>query len=133
MTTVQQILDAKTSTKVLTISPDETVQDAIEIMAYERVSSLSVMEGKTLVGIISERDYIRKAAPDRRLPWKILINELMTSEVIHVAPEETVENCMTIMTKKRIRHLPVLQGSDLVGMVSISDLIRTRHEERAAC
>ena len=65
MTTVQQILDAKTSTKVLTISPDETVQSAIEIMAYERVSSLPVMEGANLVGIISERDYIRKAAPER--------------------------------------------------------------------
>ena len=133
MTTVQNILDGKKSTQVLTISPDETVQSAIEIMAYKHVSSLPVMDGANLVGIISERDYIRKVAPERQLPWKILIKDFMTRKVIHVTPEETIENCMTIMTDKRIRHLPVLQGSNLVGMVSISDLIRSRREGRAEC
>ena len=130
MTTVQQILDTKSSTEVLTVSPDETVQSAIEIMAYKHVSSLPVVDGANLVGIISERDYIRKAAPERQLPWKIFIKDYMTRKVIHVTPEETVDNCMTIMTEKRIRHLPVMQGSALVGMVSISDLIRIRREGR---
>ena len=73
MTTVQQLLDAKASTQVFTVSPNETVQDAIEIMAYEHISSLPVMEGENLVGIISERDYIRKVAPERQLPWKVFI------------------------------------------------------------
>ena len=131
--TVQNILDAKRSAQLLTVSPDETVQAAVEIMASEHISSLPVMRDAKLVGIISERDYIRKAAPERRLPWKILINELMTSEVIHVTPEETVENCMTIMTSNRIRHLPVLRGSALVGMVSISDLIKTSRRGHSQC
>lgn len=133
MTTVQDILDAKKSTQVLTISPDDTVQSAVEIMASERISSLPVMEKTNLVGIISERDYIRKAAPKRQLPWKILVKELMTKEVNHVTPQETVDECMTIMTNKRIRHLPVLRGSNLVGIVSITDVMRIRRQGRSQC
>lgn len=129
--TVNNILDSKNSSQVLTVSPDDTVQFAVEIMASERVSSLPVIENDKLVGIISERDYIRKAAPKRLLPWQVLVKELMTMEVIHVTPEETVENCMTIMTGKGIRHLPVLHGNDLVGIVSITDLIRIRNEGRS--
>ncbi len=128
-TTVQQILDSKGTTKVLTISPNDTVQSAVEIMASERISSLPVMQDSTLVGIISERDYIRKAAPKRRLPWEILVKELMTSEVIHVTPEESIDSCLKTMTSNRIRHLPVVQADALIGIVSISDLIAFRHQE----
>ncbi len=133
VTTVQNILDAKKSTQVLTVSPDDSVQSAVEIMASEHISSLPVMDDDNLVGIISERDYIRKAAPNRRLPWKILIKDLMTREVVHVTPEETINNCMTIMTSRRIRHLPVLRDSTLVGIVSITDLIRTLRQGRSQC
>ena len=129
-TTVADVLDAKQSAQVLTVSPDDTVQFAIEIMASKSIGSLPVVENSDLVGIISERDYIRKAAPKRQLPWEILIKELMTTEVIHVGPDETVENCMRLMVGNRIRHLPVLQGDDLVGIVSITDLIRKRSEGR---
>tara|TARA_R110000782_G_scaffold48146_7_gene105535 strand:+ start:6665 stop:7066 length:402 start_codon:yes stop_codon:yes gene_type:complete len=119
----QVILDKK-SKKTLTIGPENTVQDAVEIMAKEKISALPVIKDGTVIGIISERDYIRKAAPKRQLPWDILVSDIMTSDVITIPTSETITGCMQIMTNNRIRHLPVMDNNDLVGIISITDVLR---------
>ncbi len=121
--TVHHILDKKNKT-VLTISPDATVQDAIEIMADKTISALPVTVDDRVVGIISERDYIRKAAPKRLLPWEIKVEDIMTVDVISTIRTETVHNCMNMMSMNRIRHLPVMEKEQLIGIISITDVIR---------
>ncbi len=121
--TVRHILDKKNKT-VLTIFPDATVQDAVEIMAKKTISALPVIVNGEVVGIISERDYIRKAAPDRLLPWEIRVEEIMTKDVISTTRTENIQNCMSIMSKNRIRHLPVIEKKRLIGMISITDVVR---------
>ena len=121
--TVHHILDKKNKT-VLTISPDATVQDAIEIMADKTISALPVIVDDRVVGIISERDYIRKAAPKRLLPWEIKVEDIMTVDVISTIRTETIHNCMNMMSMNRIRHLPVMEKEQLIGIISITDVIR---------
>ena len=123
MKTVNQILDGK-NTGIITVSPNDTVQDALEIMAEKRISSFPVIEKGNVVGIISERDYIRKAVPKRVAPWDITVREIMSEKVIYVSPEDPIDECMRLMTTNHFRHLPVKNGDDLVGMLSISDVLK---------
>lgn len=120
---VNHILDKKNDA-IFTISPDATVQEAVEIMAEKTISALPVIVDDIVVGIISERDYIRKAAPKRLLPWEIKIKELMTVEVISTTTTDSIHNCMKTMAEHRIRHLPVIENQQLIGMISISDVVR---------
>ena len=122
MKTVNDILNQK-NTGIVTVSPNDSVQDALEIMAEKRISSFPVIEKGNVAGIISERDYIRKAVPKRVAPWDITVREIMTEQVIYVSPEDTIKDCMALMTTNHFRHLPVKSNDDLVGMLSISDIL----------
>jgi CBS domain-containing protein len=99
------------------------VQEALEIMASKRISSLPVTRGADLVGILSERDYIRQSVPRRIAPWDVLVRDIMTKNVICVTSDTTLRACMDLMSSHRIRHLPVVDGKTLVGMLSISDIV----------
>lgn len=116
--------------QLFTISPEATVQEALETMVTKRISSLPVTSGANLVGIFSERDYIRKAVLKRLAPWDILVKDLMTENVISVSSGNTIRECMDLMCSNRIRHLPVVDGKTLVGMLSISDIIRALRPAR---
>lgn len=130
MITVGHLLEKKNNT-MFTISADASVQDALEIMAKEKISSLPVMdEQKKLIGIISERDYIRKAVPERKVPWEIVVSDYMTKEVITVGKQDYLQECMKIMSGNRIRHLPVLENETLLGILSITDVVRALRSVR---
>jgi CBS domain-containing protein len=123
MSTVQQILDDK-GTEVLAIGPDDTVLDAISKMADNNVGSLVVLDGKKLVGIFTERNYARNVFLKGRSSPKTLVRQIMSTHVVCVEPGQTVEECMAVMSDKRIRHLPVLDNNQMVGLVSIGDLVK---------
>jgi CBS domain-containing protein len=127
--TVGELLQAKDD-HVFTISPEASVQEALELMVVESISSLPVTRGAELVGIVSERDYIRKAVPRRLVPWEIRVQEIMTQEVMCVTRSNSIQECMELMTSNRIRHLPVVEGRTLVGMLSISDIVRALRPAR---
>lgn len=105
------------------ISPETTVFDAIQLMADKNIGALLVMSQSRLAGIFTERDYTRKIALAGKTSKQTLVKEIISPEVLTVAPDETVEECMRLMTEHRIRHLPVLQGDEVVGIVSIGDLV----------
>ena len=120
--TVQQLLDSKPS-QAITISGAASLQDALEMMGRLTISSLLVIEDGKLAGIISERDYIRKAVPRRLAPWDITVSELMTRDIISVRGNDSVKTCMDLMCANRIRHLPVVAGDTVVGVISITDVL----------
>lgn len=126
---VSELLESK-GRQLFTIEAEATVQEALETMVSRRISSLPVMRGGELVGILSERDYIRKAVPRRVAPWDILVRDIMTEKVICVTPVDTIRECMELMCGNRIRHLPVVDGKVLVGMLSISDIVRALRPAR---
>jgi CBS domain-containing protein len=132
VTTVDAILKRKGS-RVWTIPSDATVFDAIQLMAGRNVGALVVLHHGHLAGIFSERDYTRKVALNGKSAHETLVNEVLSSEIIVAAPGSSVEDCMRIMTEHRVRHLPVLDGHELVGIVSIGDLVNciisTQHHE----
>lgn len=107
-----------------TISPDATVFQAIQMMAEKDVGALLVMESGKLVGIFSERDYTRKIILHGRSSRETTLREVLTSQVISVPPSETVEHSLQLMTSRRIRHLPVVEGDEVVGVISIGDLVK---------
>ena len=109
---------------IWSLSPDATVYDAIDQMAEKGVGALLVMEGETLVGIISERDYARKVILKGRASRETLVREIMSNPVVCARPEFTVEQTMSLMTEKRIRHLPVTIGETVVGVISLGDVVR---------
>jgi CBS domain-containing protein len=123
MISVRQLLDRK-GRQVFAIAPGAAVLEAIRLMAERHVGALLVMEGETLVGIVSERDYARKVILMGRSSADTPVRDIMTAAVITVQPETPVENCMQIMTERRVRHLPVIEGGSVVGMISIGDLVK---------
>ncbi len=124
MTTVQQLLDAK-GHEVLSMHPDSSVLDAIRKMADENVGSLVVVEDGQPVGLFTERHYARSVFLKGKSSPTTPIRDIMETRVVHVRPEQTVEECMAVMSDKRVRHLPVLKGQELIGIVSIGDLVKS--------
>jgi len=123
MRTVERLLEAK-GYDIWSITPDASVYEAVKLMADKAVGALLVLESGKLVGIISERDCTRRLILKERSPKDTLVREIMTSDVITVRPGQTVEECMALVTAKRIRHLPVFAGDQLIGIVSIGDLVK---------
>jgi CBS domain-containing protein len=124
MTTIKQILDTK-GYAVWSIHPRESVFAAIQQMAEKEVGALVVLEDDTVVGIISERDYARKVTLKGRSDRETAVRDIMTPHVICVRLDQSLEECMTIVTERRIRHLPVLDSGRLIGIISIGDLVKT--------
>lgn len=123
MQTAGQLLEAK-GHLVYSIGPDEPVYEAIRRMAEHSVGALLVMEGERLVGIVSERDYARKVILKDRSSRTTPVRDIMSSPVVTVRPEATVAECMQLMTERRIRHLPVVSGERVLGVLSIGDLVK---------
>ncbi len=124
MATVQQILDAK-GHDVATIRPDDTVFDAIKKMADNNIGSLVVVDDEKIVGIITERHYARNVFLKGKASPTTLVKDIMSTRVICAWPDQSVEECMAVMTDKAVRHLPVLESKKLVGLVSIGDLVKS--------
>lgn len=124
MTTVLQIIKSKPNQQVLSVRPDQTVLEAIELMSQKNVGALLVMQDDRVVGIVSERDYARKVILAGRSSRETRINEIMSSPVRCVPPDTKNEECMALMTEHRLRHLPVQDGDALLGVVSIGDLVK---------
>lgn len=124
MTTVAQLLDSK-ERHIWFIGPNDFVYDAIKLMAEKGIGALLVMEGDSLVGILSERDYARKVILKGKSSKKTPVVDIMTRDVLFARPDQNVEECMALMTEKHIRHLPIMEGKKVVGMISIGDLVKT--------
>lgn len=124
MTTIQQVLDSK-GHDVLTVQPDDTVFHALELMARKNVGAVIVTENGAPIGIFTERDYARNVILKGRSSANTPVRDIMSADVIFVRPEQTVDECMAIMTDKRFRHMPVLHEGKLIGIVSIGDLVKT--------
>ena len=129
MVTVRQLIERK-GRDVWSIEPDASVFDAIKLMADKGIGALLVSNGGALVGILSERDYARKVILKGRSSKDTPVRDIMTSDVLVVSPERTMEECMALMTEKRIRHLPVIEDGKLVGVFSIGDVIKTMVSEQ---
>ncbi|HEX7972776.1 MAG TPA: CBS domain-containing protein [Anaerolineales bacterium] len=123
MYTVKQLLQMK-EPSVWTTRPDATVYDALQLMADKDVGALLVLENNRLVGIFSERDYARKVILQGKTSNETLVREIMTDRVVYVKPSQTTEECMAIMTEKHIRHLPVMEGDQVLGVISIGDVVK---------
>lgn len=123
MKLVQHLLETKGG-DVIAIEGGLSVFDAIKIMADRAVGSLLVMEGSKLVGIVTERDYARKVILKGRSSETTSVDEIMTTEVLTATAAQTVNDCMTLMTEKRIRHLPIVEGDKVIGLISIGDLVQ---------
>jgi CBS domain-containing protein len=124
MQTIRKILSEK-GNEIWSTSPGATVYEALQIMAEKDVGALPVLDHEKLVGIFSERDYARKVILVGKSSKKTLVKEIMTPHVVYATPDMTSEQGLTLMTAKRIRHLPVVEGDDLTGVVSIGDLVRS--------
>lgn len=129
MRTVRQLLESK-SAEIIAITPDAPVIDAVRLMAERHVGAVLVMEGAQLAGILSERDYARKIVLQGRSSKDTPVRDIMTAKVITVGPEDSSDHCMQVVTDNRIRHLPVLDGGAVVGVLSIGDLVRAVIEEQ---
>ncbi len=123
MISIRQLLKRKGS-EVWSTSPDASVYEALQLLAEKNIGALVVLRDGELVGVISERDYARKVILHRKTSMKTPVKEIMTEEVITVGTGSTVEEAMILMTDKRIRHLPVVEGEKIVGVVSIGDLVK---------
>jgi CBS domain-containing protein len=120
--TISEILENKGSS-VWTVSPEATVFEAIQLMAEKNIGALPVIENGKLIGFVSERDYTRKVALKGKTSRELKVRDILTEQTARVTSSHTIEDCMRLMTDKRIRHLPVMQGDNLVGIVSIGDVV----------
>lgn len=129
MRTVRQLLENK-APGVYAIGPDAPVLEAIRLMAEKRIGALLVMEAGAMAGIVSERDYARKVVLQGRSSRETPVRDIMTADVVSVRLDDTAQRCMSLVTDRRIRHLPVLEGGHVVGVVSIGDLVKAVIEDQ---
>jgi len=118
--------------EVFSVGPDDAVVDAIKLMALKEVGAVLVMQSGRLVGIVSERDYARKIVLHGRSSSDTAVRDIMTSDVITVGPDHDVDSCMQVVTDRRIRHLPVMEAGQVVGVISIGDLVKAKIEDQQA-
>jgi CBS domain-containing protein len=128
MTTVRQILSAKTD--IYAVKPEDSVYDALTLMADRNIGAVLVVSGAEIKGILSERDYARRVVLHGKMSKETPVAEVMTTNVICVDPGWTADQCMALMTEKRVRHLPVLEDGRLVGVISIGDVVRAVVDEQ---
>ncbi len=129
MRTIRDILQEK-GFDIYAITPESSVFQALQLMAEKNVGALMVMTGDTVEGLISERDYARKIVLKGRLSRDVPVREIMSPEIVAIGPEEDVERCMTLMTHKRVRHLPVFENGRLIGLISIGDIVKAIIEHK---
>lgn len=124
MKTLKQLLAEKKDQPLVVVSPKDSVFHALNVMARHEVGAVMVLDGEHLVGIFSERDYARKVILHGKSSKETLVQEIMSDKVAYVTPSHSIDQCMALMTEKRYRHLPVLDGDTVVGIVSIGDLVK---------
>jgi CBS domain-containing protein len=129
MLTVRDLLKTK-GDGIWAVSPETSTLDALRYMAAKNIGALLVLDAGILCGIITERDFVYRIAQEKAIDIHTPIGEYMTSKVITVTPDHTVDQCLEIMTDRRIRHLPVINGEDLAGMISIGDLVKAQISEQ---
>ncbi|MBY0444943.1 MAG: CBS domain-containing protein [Burkholderiales bacterium] len=130
MKTAQQLLAEKAIDSILSVSPQASVYQALQVLAEKNIGALLVMEEDRLVGIFSERDYARKVILLGKTSAGTPVSEIMTRKLLCVPPAATIDECMAIMSEKRIRHLPVVDGDKVLGVLSIGDLVREKIDEQ---
>jgi CBS domain-containing protein len=123
MTTVKSVLLSKGST-IWSVAPETTVFDALKIFAEKNIGALVVIQKETMVGIFSERDYARKIVLKGESSHTTIVKDVMTSTVLSVHPEQSIDECMALMTNKHVRHLPVVENGSLIGLISIGDVVK---------
>ena len=124
MTNVAQVLQDKAEQSIFTITPESTVLEAITLMADKGIGAVVVTQQDKVVGILSERDYTRKVMLMERTSKETTVKEIMTAKVLTVSKSTSIENCLTLMTERHLRHLPVVENDKLVGLISIGDLVK---------
>ena len=129
MKRARHLLESK-GNEIWSIGPEASVLDAIKMMAEKGIGALLVMEGAALTGVVSERDYARKVILQGRSSRETPVREIMTDKVFSATPDETIDGCMALMTDKRIRHLPVVEGESVIGVLSIGDLVKAKIDEQ---
>ena len=129
MKTVQQLLESKRHS-LISVVPSATVLEALKVMAEKEIGAVVVLEDGHLIGIFSERDYARKVVLQGKASKDTPVREIMTDKVVCVRPEQTIEDCMGLMTDKRIRHLPVLEHKKVIGVISIGDVVKEMLSEK---
>ncbi len=123
MEKIREILEVK-GNQIYSVSPDTTVYDALKLMADKNIGAVVVLEGKKLFGIMSERDYARKVVLKSKFSKEVLVKEIMSNEIFCIDIDQSIPNTQAIMIQKRIRHLPVIDKNELVGIVSIGDIVK---------
>ena len=124
MKTLQQLIKEKDIQELLSIEPSQTLTDALTIIAEYKIGALLVMKNKKMVGIVSERDYAREVVLKKKSPKTTLVEDIMTRKIISLSGTDSFEKGLEVMTERRIRHLPVMQDEEILGMVSIGDLVK---------
>jgi CBS domain-containing protein len=130
VSTVSWILQRKPSQSVWSITPHTSIADAVKLLAEKNIGALLVLEEQQVVGIISERDVVRALFVGERVTPQTPVGEIMTRKVLYVRPEQTIDECMALMTDKRLRHLPVLEHDQLIGIISIGDVVKYSIDDR---
>ena len=130
MNTVAQILGSKPDRAVYTMEPTASAHEAVRLMVDKNIGALVVVERGQVVGIVSERDYTRKLVLMARSPTETQLRDIMSSPVMYVHPDQTSDECMALMTENRLRHLPVMDGGRLIGLISIGDLVKATISEQ---